>query len=314
MRTRVSAISPGSELLVYRGQAPRDVSVDENIAALGRSGFDYPISYGYAAVGEVTALGPGVSPDWLGRRVFAFHPHASAFVSEVAGLLPVPAGLAAEDAALLPNMETAVNFVLDGAPLIGERVLVLGQGVVGLLTTMLLAGMPLARLVVSDGIAARREWALRLGADAALAPDNAALRAALLDGQRDDSGYPGADLTYELSGNPAALQTAIACTGFAGRIVVGSWYGQKAVGLDLGGRYHRARQTLISSQVSTLSPALHARWTKARRVDVAWAMLAKLQPSRLISHRFSIDNAPAAYRLLDEHPENALQVIFTYEE
>jgi len=312
VQTLVSAISPGTELLVYRGHFPTDIPVDETIAALDGE-FNFPLKYGYAAVGRVIEVGPEVPPVWEGQRVFAFQPHQSYFIAAPDDLLPVPSNISPEEAALLPNMETAVNFLLDGHPLIGERVAVFGQGIVGLLTTALLSQYPLNSLVTVDRYSLRREKSLALGALASLDPtepnvlDN--IRAVL----KADTLYAGADLTYELSGNPAALDQAIEATAFDGRIVIGSWYGQKQAQLNLGGRFHRSRIRLVSSQVSSLTPSLHGRWTKTRRLNVAWRMLRQLQSGQLITHRFPISQAGQAYALLDEHPEEAIQVLFTYE-
>jgi len=295
-----SAISAGTEMLVYRGQFPRNLAVDATIRALS-GGFAYPLRYGYAVVGRVIGLGPAVEASWANRLVFAFQPHATHFVAPVVELQPVPEGLSPADAVFLPNMETAVNFLLDGAPLIGERVAVFGQGVVGLLTTALLARLPLAALTTFDRFALRRDWSCKLGATASADPTHPA-EADGLD----------ADLCYELTGSPAALDLAIEATGFAGRIVVGSWYGEKRHPVDLGGRFHRQRLRLISSQVSTLTPELYARWTKARRLAVAWQMLAEIQPAALTTHGFPFSEAAQAYALLDQHPDQTLQVVFRY--
>ncbi|MCX7706664.1 MAG: hypothetical protein N2204_01475 [Anaerolineae bacterium] len=119
VRTEVSAISPGTELLFYRGQVPADMAVDASIPALAGA-VRYPLRYGYAAVGRVAEIGSGVDATWLGRRVFAFNPHQSAFHAAPENLIPVPESLSAEEVAFLPNMETAVNLVMDGAPAIGE--------------------------------------------------------------------------------------------------------------------------------------------------------------------------------------------------
>src|SRR5262245_53880265 len=137
VQTLVSAISPGTELLFYRGQVPTDLPVDETIAALA-SEVRFPLKYGYAAVGRVMAVGAQVAPDWQDRLIFSFHPHESHFLAALDELMPVPP-VSPETASFLPNMETAVNFLMDGQPLIGEQVVVFGQGVVGLLTTALLA-------------------------------------------------------------------------------------------------------------------------------------------------------------------------------
>lgn len=311
VRSLVSAISTGSEMLVYRGQAPQDLPTDDTIAALSGD-FSFPIQYGYSLVGEVTALGQGVEPQWLGRQVFAFHPHCSLFNSEPAALLPLPPDLTPENAVFLPNMETAVNFAMDGQPLIGERVVILGQGIVGLLSTALLARFPLTTLITLDPYARRRQASLALGAAASLDPDDPDC----LDHLRERLGvqqrYDGADLLLELSGAPEALNLAIAAAGFAGRIVIGSWYGSKRAPLELGGRFHRARLQLISSQVSSLAPEFSARWSKARRLSVAWEALRRVQPAPLVTHRFPIQQAAEAYQLLDSAPEKTIQVLLTY--
>ncbi len=311
VETVVSGISPGTELLIYRGQAPTDIPMDLTIPSLAGD-FCFPLKYGYSAVGRVTALGSDVDSEWSDRLVFAFHPHESHFLASPAELIPLPPSVSPEEAAFLPNMDAAVNFLMDGRPVIGERVAVFGQGIVGLLTTALLARFPLLRLVTLDRYPFRREKSLALGALASLDPAAEDV-AAQLDGLlQDETGYVGADLTYELSGNPASLDQAIASTGYNGRIVIGSWYGQKRADLNLGGTFHRSRIHLISSQVSTISPEWTGRWDKSRRLEVAWQMLRQLKPAHLITHRFSIAEAAQAYALLDQHPEQAIQVMLTY--
>ena len=304
VETLVSAISPGTELLFYRGQAPADLPVDESIASLaGEAHFAARLKYGYSAVGRVIEIGADVSAEWRGRLVFCFNPHESHFLATPDALMPAPPGLEPEEAAFLPNMETAVNLVMDGQPTIGEQVVVFGQGIVGLLTTVLLARFPLARLVTLDRYAVRREKSLALGAHASLDPT-------LPDALASLHGW--ADLAYELSGSPATLDQAMAVTGFAGRVVIGSWYGQKQAALNLGGRFHRSRIKLISSQVSTIAPEWTGRWTKTRRFQTAWNMIEQVRPAQLITHRFPAERAAEAYALLDEHPEEAIQVMLTY--
>ena len=309
VRTLVSAVSSGTEMLLYRGQMPPEMRVDESIPALDGA-FQYPIKYGYAAVGRVEEKGTGVQDVEVEDLVFCFRPHESAFVCGETDLIKVRNGVEPEDAVFLPTMETAVNLVMDGQPLIGEQVAVFGQGVVGLLVTALLSMTPLSSLVTIDQYEQRREESLALGATCSLSPDKPDL-VEVLQGSRD---YRGADLSFELSGNPAALDMAIKAAGYGGRIVVGSWYGTKESKLDLGGRFHRDRVRLISSQVSTIAPEWSGRWSKARRFDVAWSMIRKLRPSRLVSHAFSLEEAPLAYELLDRDPGSALQVLFTYED
>jgi 2-desacetyl-2-hydroxyethyl bacteriochlorophyllide A dehydrogenase len=302
VETLVSAISPGTEMLVYRGEVPAGMPLDSTVPALSGS-FAFPLKYGYAAVGRVVELGEGTGAEWQGRLVLSFHPHASHFLASPSELIPVPGGLSPEEAAFLPNMETAVNFLMDGQPVVGERVVVFGQGVVGLLTTALLARIPLSGLVTVDRYPLRRQRSLELGAHASLDP---ATQGAL------DGLEASADLTYELSGSPQALEQAIAATGFAGRLIIGSWYGDQRASLSLGGAFHRSRIQLVSSQVSTMAPKWSARWSKDRRLEVAWRLLAEVKPAGLITHRFPFDDAAAAYELLDRHPEEAIQVLLSY--
>lgn len=309
--TLCSGISPGTEMLLYRNEFPGEVALDATIDALaGR--FGYPLKYGYGAVGRVAAVGPQVAREWLDRLVFAFHPHESHFVAEPKVLLPVPAGLTPEVATLLPNLETAVVFLLDGAPLVGEQVAVFGQGIVGLLLTALLARMPLKVLATLDLHPQRRQLSKRLGAHLSLDPAASETWARLQAALSGEGDYAGADLTYEVSGSPAALDQAIAITGFHGRVVIGSWYGRKPAELHLGGAFHRSRIRLLSSQVSTLGPELSGRWSKARLRATAWRLLMEVRPDFLITHRFDLAEAAAAYELLDRRPGEAVQVVLTY--
>ena len=181
--------------------------------------------------------GPSAKADWRDRLVFSFRPHSSHFLVSPDQMIPIPEGLSGEDAVFLPNMETAVNLVQDSAPLLGERVLVLGQGVVGLLAAAILREFPLECLVTADRYIRRREASASLGVTAALDPAHADFRDQALQLSGDSRG--GFDLTLELTGNPSALNEAVALTAFSGRVVVGSWYGTKTASIEFGGRFHR---------------------------------------------------------------------------
>lgn len=304
VETICSAISPGTEMLLYRGQFPKDLS-DTHDSLSSKLG--YPMPYGYACVGRVTKISKDMRHRWLERLVFAFHPHASRFIASTEDLLPLPEGMPPETACFLPNMETAVNLVQDAAPLLGERALVFGQGIVGLLTTALLAEFPLASLVTCDRYPLRQEASLSLGASAVLDPNASNFR------EHVRELLPaGADLSLEISGAPPALDDAITLTGFGGRVVIGSWYGEKRASLDLGGAFHRSRIKLIASQVSTIAPELRGRWDKARRFGVAWDALKRIQPQKWITHRIPLEQAGEAYHLLDENPQETIQVILQY--
>lgn len=303
VRSLVSAVSAGTELMIYTEQAPQNLQADTELAAFSGS-LAFPLKYGYSIVGEITELGEEVEIEWKGKRVFAFNPHESAFNADVAGVQPLPEECEIEDAVFLANMETAVSLVQDGRPLLGEKVVVLGQGVVGLLTTAILARFPLDLFSV-DARALRREFSNRLGAKESFAPDaNEEIKSHL--------GALGADLVYELTGRPEALNIALDLVGEHGRIVVGSWYGTQQAHINLGEKFHRGRIKIVSSQVSQIEPGLRGRWGKARRFAEAWKWLQRIKPSQLVTHRFDFEKADEAYQQLLQHADKTLGVLFTY--
>lgn len=312
VQTSVSAISLGTESLVFQGLAPETMSLDASIGAL-QGNFRYPFKYGYACVGKVVTLGPGVPPEWLDRRVFAFNPHESHFITNLDSVISLPDEITDEDAMFLANMETAINFVQDGSPLIGEVVVVLGLGVVGMLTLSQLARFPLSHLVALDRFPLRlkiaADWKNVQVLDANDSAANADFRSAL-----EKVGVPsrGADLIYEISGAPEALNQAISAAGYHGRVVIGSWYGRKKVTLDLGGAFHRNRIQLVSSQVSSLAPEISGRWTKHRRMSLAMNSLTQLHPAHWITHRIGFTEAKQAYQQLVLRPEETFQIALTY--
>lgn len=313
IKSEVSAISAGTELLVYRGLWPKNCVVDQTIQALADN-FSYPLKYGYSTVGHVIDVSPHVDSSWIGKRVFCFNPHESHFAASPEELIPLPHDIDSYDAAMLPNMETAVNLVMDGHPVIGERVCIFGLGVVGLLTTAVLNYVGLEHIATFDRIEARRNAAIMLGANSSTDP-TVAFACEPDSATQDHNRFSGwADLSFELSGNPDALNSAIEVTGYAGRIVVGSWYGSKQTDINLGGYFHRSRIKITSSQVSSISPEFTGRWDKRRRLDLALRFLRKIKPSGLITHRFDINLAAGAYQLVDNKPDQVIQAIFEYKD
>jgi len=288
VRTHVSGISAGTERLFYRGDVPEGIVLDTNLPSLSES-FRFPTTYGYACVGESD----------IGERVFSFQPHTSHFVALKDEIYQVPDDISSELAALWPSAETAVNLVLDAEPRVGERVLVVGQGVIGLATTSLLARYPLEKLWSVDPLAARRDASLAYGATRALTPLQA----------RDVSDF---DLAIELSGTSDGLNRAIAAVGFEGRVIVGSWYGANEIPVAFGTHFHRSRVQLKSSQVSNIGASLSSRWTKARRMRAAADVLRGLSPHEIVTHRFPVEDAAEAYELVGRPDESCLQVVLTY--
>ncbi|MFB6304145.1 MAG: zinc-binding alcohol dehydrogenase [Haloferacaceae archaeon] len=312
VRTRVSAVSAGTELLVYRGKVPRGLAVDDALEAFDGETFTFPLKYGYAAVGRVTACGDDVDDAWRGRRVLAYNPHETHFTASPSSLVRIPEGLSDDAAALLPTVETAASLVLDTAPRLGERVVVHGAGPVGLTTTGLLAEFPLDALAVVDPVGRRRDLAREFGADVAAPPadlDDVLARHA-------DADPDGMDAAVELSGDPTALDDAVDAVGYDGRVVVGSWYGDAGARLSFDGHFHRDRIEVRSSQVSTLDPELRGRWTRDRRLSTAMDRLDALPLDGLVTHRVPFDEAPSAYRALDgesdDEEDSPVQVLLTY--
>jgi 2-desacetyl-2-hydroxyethyl bacteriochlorophyllide A dehydrogenase len=291
-------------MLVYRGEVPQDLRLDLPTFA---GSYGFPIKYGYAAAGLVLDTGPGVENLSPGDPVFVHHPHQEVFV--VPSRMPVrlPDDLDPILGVFSANLETALNIVHDTPVRLGETALVFGQGVVGLLVALLLKLAGAGPVLVVDTLEERRRLALAAGADGAFAPGG------LNDRVMEITDGRGADVAVETSGSGAALQSAIDAVVAEGTVVVASWYGTKPVTLALGGHFHRGRVRLRSSQVGRLDPALAPRWDRARRMDTVLGLLGRLSLRDLISHRIPFGEAPEAYTLLDERPEETLQVIFTYE-
>lgn len=298
VRAVASAISHGSEMLVYRGQVTPELALD--LPTLAGS-FAFPIKFGYACVGQVIDVGLEVTSLGPGELVFALHPHQQVFNIAAASLLHLPPETDPLAAVFCANLETALNIVHDAAPRLGERVVVFGQGVVGLLVSSLLKRCG-ASVIAVDPLEQRRVLAGHMGADAAVIPDEVAT---IL-------GADPADIAIEVSGTPAALQQAIDHLALEGTVVVASWYGSKAVHLDLGGAFHRRRLSLRSSQVGRLNPMLAPRWDQQRRWQTVRDLLPQLDLVRLISHRFALSEAAEAYRLVDEGAQELVQVVFEY--
>ncbi|MGI8909359.1 MAG: zinc-dependent alcohol dehydrogenase [Rubrobacteraceae bacterium] len=299
-------MSHGTEMLVYRGEVPADMTLDLPTLA---GGYGFPIKHGYAAAGRVLDIGPGVESLAPGNPVFVHHPHQSVFSVPAEMPVRLPDDLDPLLGVFAANLETAVNIVHDTPMRLGETTLVFGQGVVGLLVAQLLELAGAGCVIAVEPVEERRKLSLEMGADDALEPgeDLAGRVFEVTDGR-------GADVAVEVSGSPEALRNAVDSMADEGTVVVASWYGTKPVQLDLGGRFHRGRLRLKSSQVGRLPPDLAPRWDLARRMDTVLDLLPRLRLERLVSHRFPFEDAPAAYRLVDEHPGETVQVILEYDE
>jgi 2-desacetyl-2-hydroxyethyl bacteriochlorophyllide A dehydrogenase len=307
VRAQCSAISAGTEMLVYRGQVPPGTTLD--LPTLAGS-FRFPIKYGYASVGTVEEVGGGVEGLEIGMRVFCLHPHQTRYVVPAVLAWPLPDGLPAERGVLAANMETALNVLLDAPVRLGERVAVFGQGVVGLLIGLLARRNGAGRVAAVDPFERRRALALHMGADATLDP--AGLSPLQLGDALSEALGGRPDTVYEASGSPSALQGAVEAVAEEGTVMVCSWYGTKPVPLELGGRFHRGRIALRSTQVGRMAPNLVGRWSFERRRATVLELLTQLSVDQMISQRVRFEEAAQAYQLVAERPEETVQVVLTY--
>eukprot|EP00547_Thalassionema_nitzschioides_P004201 CAMPEP_0194214746 /NCGR_PEP_ID=MMETSP0156-20130528/16098_1 /TAXON_ID=33649 /ORGANISM="Thalassionema nitzschioides, Strain L26-B" /LENGTH=852 /DNA_ID=CAMNT_0038943079 /DNA_START=226 /DNA_END=2781 /DNA_ORIENTATION=- len=296
-----SLISSGTELKIYRGQFD-DASLDTNIEGMTDERMAYPLAYGYSLVGKVVRIGTNVDPRILGKTVFTFSPHSTHVITSKDALQMVPDGISADDAIFFPSVETALSLVHDAGLLVGEKVAVYGQGLIGLLVTSILSMQktPLdgqngnfGTITTFDTLVDRLAMSASMGASQALLP------------QESDNAGPF-DVSIEISGNSKALQSAIDNTRDGGRIIVGSWYGSADVKLKLGIDFHRSHKTIQTSQVSDIPAKLTTLWSKERRFELTWELVKLLKPSRLISKTTSLSRAKEAYDSLNEGKEIAV--------
>ncbi|HWN99800.1 MAG TPA: zinc-binding dehydrogenase [Blastocatellia bacterium] len=302
-----SGISHGSEMMVYRGEVPPGLALDATLPTLQGS-CTFPVKYGYASVGRVVDIGSDVSGLSEGDLVFAFNPHETCYTVPATVVIRLPQKLDPPIGVFAANIETALNSLLDAAPRLGERVVVIGQGVVGLLITQLARRAGASLVITSDLYETRRRLSLSAGADLAVDPSTDSLSERVAAMTRGT----GADVVIEASGQPRALDDAIGIAALEGRVVVVSWYGTKRADLALGSDFHRKRLTLRSSQVSNIDPSLAPRWTVSRRRELAVGYLNELLLDDLISHVLTYDRAAEAYRLIDEQPGDVVQVVLDY--
>jgi threonine dehydrogenase-like Zn-dependent dehydrogenase len=270
-----SGISRGTERLVFEGRVPESEAKSMR-APFQQGEFPFPVKYGYCAVGRVEA-GPAA---WLGRTVFCLHPHQSRFIVPLDMPRPVPENVPPRRATLAANMETALNALWDSGAGPGDKIVVIGAGVVGLLVAALCAGLPGADVTVVDIDPSRAKIAASFGAKFVAAADFAAL------GEED------ADLVFHASASPQGLALALGCAGLEASVVEMSWYGDAAVAAPLGGAFHAKRLRLISSQVGQVSPSRRPRWNYARRLDKALELLADARFDALITEEVAFEDAP----------------------
>ncbi len=284
VRTLWSGVSRGTERLVSGGLVPK--SEWERMRAPMQDGaFPFPVKYGYCATGIVDE-GPD---DLVGRAVFCLAPHQEQFIAPVTMLAPIPDNVPLRRATLAANMETALNAHWDAGTGPGDRVVVVGAGIVGLLVAAIAARLPASDVTVIDTEAARAPLAAMLGASFELSPGASGGR--LHAGPSPGAGKCDADVVFHTSASESGLAAAIGCAGMEATVVELSWYGEKQIAVPLGGAFHSRRLKLISSQVGQVAASRRVRWSYRRRLEAALALLGDPVFDHLVTDEISFEDA-----------------------
>ena len=290
IRMVASLISRGTERLIFEGRVPK--SEETRMRAPFQEGdFPFPVKYGYAAVGVVEA-GP---QDLIGRHVFALHPHQTVFALPVEAVFPISAYV--PRCALAANVETALNALWDAGAGPGDRICVVGGGVVGCLVAWLAGRLPGADVTLVDVLPERADAAAQLNV-------NYAESAKVI---RD------CDITFHCSASQGGLASAMETLGDEGRLIEMSWYGEGTVPAPLGGAFHSKRLQLISSQVGKVSPSRRPRWDYARRLAKAIELTADPALDCLIDQRIAFADAPARMPEILAKDARNLTTLITYD-
>jgi threonine dehydrogenase-like Zn-dependent dehydrogenase len=280
VKTLFSGISRGTERLVFEGRVPE--GEQDRMRCAGQEGsFSFPVKYGYCAVGQV------LEGEHVGRKVFSLHPHQNSFRAPADMLHLLPENLPAERAILAANMETALNILWDSGAAAGDRIAIIGAGVIGSLIGYLAARLPGAEVTLVDLNPNRASLAGLLGCDFAFPAD----------------APTNCDVVIHTSASGEGLNLAMAIAGQEGRIVEGSWFGTQEIALNLGGSFHSKRLQLIASQVGNLPAARLPRWDTRRRMQLALRLLADPVLDTLISGETAFEDMPANYGAILNHSD-----------
>jgi threonine dehydrogenase-like Zn-dependent dehydrogenase len=282
VRALFSALSPGTERVVAEGRVPASLRQEMRCPYMGGR-FPFPVKYGYSLVGEVVQGPEGLR----GGLVHVLHPHQDVCVVRTADVRPLPPGVPPERATLTSNLETAVTAVWDSGVALGERVLVVGFGIVGSLIARVLSLGPAVDLEIAETRPARRALAERLGFRTS--------------GRGETEPF---DVAFDASGAAAGLQAAIDRVGVEGRVVAVSWLGEGPAGLELGGAFHSRRKRIVGSQVSRIPGPMQPRWDAARRTGLVFRLLERPEFGLHVGPAVAFTELPKVYgRLIGRSPQ-----------
>ncbi|MGO4491336.1 zinc-binding alcohol dehydrogenase [Arthrobacter sp. 2YAF22_2] len=291
VRSLYSGISKGTEIVVHNARVPECVA--EEMAAPHQVGsFPSPVKFGYLSVGVVED-GPA---DWLGKTVFCLHPHQDRYVVPIGSLTEVPDNVPARRAVLTGTVETAVNALWEAGPRLGDRVAVIGAGLVGGMVAQLLGTFPLGRLQLIDVDPAKRAFAEALG----------------VDFSHPDDALPDCDIVIHCSASQAGLERALQLVGDEGEIIEMSWYADRNVTLPLGEDFHARRLSIRASQVGVVARARRHRRTTADRLKLAVSLLADPVFDTFLTGTSGFDELPGVVQRLSDGSLDALCHVIEY--
>jgi len=292
VKAMYSLVSTGTERLVACGRVPGNLHESMQVPYMEGS-FSFPVKYGYSLVGEVID-----GPENLKRKiVHLLHPHQDYCVVLAKDAFVVPREVTPQRATLASNLETALNAIWDSGVSAGDKVMVVGFGIIGSLVARLLSLLPAVQVVVADIDQNRINSAERMGFSTAQAEDLGA----------------DFDLAFHCSSQETGLQTCIDKTGPEGKIIELSWYGNKAVTVNLGGTFHSQRKSIISSQVSAIPASKQARWNFHRRKQVVFELLKNPAFDQHIAATIGFRELPALFDKIRKGQVNALSYGVSYE-
>ncbi|MEM6319537.1 MAG: zinc-binding alcohol dehydrogenase [Bacteroidota bacterium] len=274
VKSLYSLISTGTERLVATGKVPKELHETMQVQAM-EGDFSFPVKYGYSVVGEVLSEG-----NLQGQRVHLMHPHQDYLSVSPTILSVVPKEVPPKRASLASNVETALNAVWDSQVSVGDRVVVVGFGMIGGLVARVLSLLPAVEVFVCEQNPFRAALAKEMGFSVATeAPQNC-------------------DVSFHTTSSAEGLQAAIEAVGMEGKIVELSWYGTREVSLQLGGSFHQQRKQIISSQVGQIPSNKSARWDYGRRKKVVWKLLKNPLFDAHITHEVPFPKSPIFFQKL----------------
>lgn len=318
--TMYSGISHGTEMNIYRGNAPQWTKVKDDRSNLfidppaGQHAWTYPVSsgdpgvwyMGYAAVGQVSEVGSDVHTLQVGDLVYAQAPHMSEIIAWEGSCVKLPEGVDPRTGIFLNNLNTAFNGILDSRIKLGDWVVVPGLGVLGQMISML-AKKSGATVIGIDAYDLRLETAKKNGVDYVLKPGKDTAYKV-----KELTAFRGADLVIEASGSTRGFQEGIRMAAYDGNMTVISWYHGPYDVLDFSGEFHHNRVTIRTSHTCAIDKSISNTWNMQRRMDTCVEFLKVLPLDTLITTEVPFDDVQKAYQQIDTHPEQVIQTILKY--